>query len=442
MTILEMVIAMSIMAMVFSVIAPLIRNIQNSWASKQASAETLQNARVLVEHINRNLAKATRITSVSSPSENLGFIEFIDNLGNTMRYEVGDNDYVRFGQVDDLSDLAGPVSKLQFSGYSLDDMDDTTTDVETIRFVRAESTFVNEESLGTDKSLAAQAYIQANGNIAEETMSFSAGISAKESIEYGGYSAIFDSYNSSQGYNPATAGSNAVATVNSKKSSRFMLYTHATLNGDAYIGPGGNINTVIQLYNGSQITGSQNVLEESVNIPNISAPNPSTLGKNKGNISMWGSMVQTIDEDGYYNNIGLWGNSTLKISGNITILVKNSVEVDSNADLEIMPGSSLKLYVKKDCNIGGKLNANTEDPSKLHIYMSGNKKSFEMYGHAEVHALLENPKGSVSIWNQRPFFGRIRCKELQGNGPIHIDMNSDFPDNDGGFGGGTAEILP
>ncbi len=48
-TLLEMVIAIAIMAVVFSALLPQFRNISNSWASKQGNAEVLQNGRVLVD---------------------------------------------------------------------------------------------------------------------------------------------------------------------------------------------------------------------------------------------------------------------------------------------------------------------------------------------------------------------------------------------------------
>ncbi|MHC4593470.1 MAG: PilW family protein [Planctomycetota bacterium] len=68
-TLLEMVIALAIMATVFAAILPLFRSIQNSWDSKQAAAETVQNGRVLIDHLNRNLAKAVKITAVTATSD-------------------------------------------------------------------------------------------------------------------------------------------------------------------------------------------------------------------------------------------------------------------------------------------------------------------------------------------------------------------------------------
>ena len=78
-TLVEMIIAMAIMAIIFAAIVPQFRNIRISWDSKRASAETLQNGRVLIDHLNHNLTKAVKITAVSDDNEPNGFIHFEDS---------------------------------------------------------------------------------------------------------------------------------------------------------------------------------------------------------------------------------------------------------------------------------------------------------------------------------------------------------------------------
>ena len=164
-TLVEMVIAMAIMAIVFAAILPQFRAIQNSWDSKQGSAETLQNGRVLIDHLNRNLSKAVRITSVSASSETNGYIEFEDNDVNNVRYDVNSTTkYVQFGTVGDLSELAGPVSQLQFTCYDAYDLDTPITDVNSVRFVKVETTLTNSAALGQDETFIGWAYLRANGN--------------------------------------------------------------------------------------------------------------------------------------------------------------------------------------------------------------------------------------------------------------------------------------
>jgi len=162
-TLLEMVIAMAIMAIIFAAILPQFRVIQNSLDSQAGAAETLQNGRVLIDHLNRNLSKAVRITAVSSSSETNGYIEFIGNDANNVRYDVNSiSNYVEFGLVGSLSDLAGPVSKLQFTCYNATDLSTPITDVNAIRSVKVETTLTNPAKLDQDMTFSTQAYIRTN----------------------------------------------------------------------------------------------------------------------------------------------------------------------------------------------------------------------------------------------------------------------------------------
>jgi len=157
------VIALAMMAIIFAAILPQFRNIQNSSASKQAGAEAVQNARVVMDFLNRHLTKAVRITAVSEPAETNGYIEFEDNSGAIIRCDIGANNYVQYGNVaQDRFDLAGPVSKLQFTCYSLRDLDTPITNVAFIRLVKVETTLINSAPLGQDKTFTTMAYLRTN----------------------------------------------------------------------------------------------------------------------------------------------------------------------------------------------------------------------------------------------------------------------------------------
>jgi type II secretory pathway pseudopilin PulG len=164
-TLLEMAIALAIMAVVMAALLPQFRNIENSWASKQGRAETLQNARVLIDHINRNLCRAERITAVSAHDVVNGFIEYEDAEGLTNRYEIGANQSVHFGPPGNLSELAGPVGRLQFVCHDARDLDTPITDVDLIRAVRVRTVLINAADTGQDKPFETMAYLRSNGPI-------------------------------------------------------------------------------------------------------------------------------------------------------------------------------------------------------------------------------------------------------------------------------------
>jgi len=159
----EVIVAMAILAIIFAAFLPQLRVIQNNWDSKVGASETLQNGRVLIDHLNRNLSKASRLTAVSDPNQINGYIEFIDNDSNNVRYDVNSiSNYVEFGLIGSPSDLAGPVSKLKFTCYDAYDLDTPITDVNAIRNVKVETTVKNPAMLGKDMTFTTKAYIRTN----------------------------------------------------------------------------------------------------------------------------------------------------------------------------------------------------------------------------------------------------------------------------------------
>ena len=176
----ELVLAMTLIVIAFAAVVPLFPCIRNSWDSKQGHSEALQNGRILIDHINRNLSKAVGISAVSDSSETSGHIEFEDNDGNTMRYDIDGGNYVEFGEVGSLSDLAGPVSQLQFTCYDGNDFSTATTDVNSIRYIEVQTTVTNSANLASgDKTFTTKIYLRASssGGTAE-------GVSKETPYEY------------------------------------------------------------------------------------------------------------------------------------------------------------------------------------------------------------------------------------------------------------------
>ncbi len=138
-TLVEMILALSLVSVVFLVILPQFRILQAGWDSKESASEIQQNARVLQEHLHRYLAAARSISVISGSGQSLGVVEFQDAAGQTCRYEVGPDGYVYFGTAGNLSLLAGPVSRFQISGFSLDDLINPAEEVSSIRLIRVSS---------------------------------------------------------------------------------------------------------------------------------------------------------------------------------------------------------------------------------------------------------------------------------------------------------------
>jgi len=169
MTLLELVLAMVMVTIIFAAVLPQFAAIRNGWDSKQGSSEALQNGRVLMDHISRNLSKAKKITVVSNSSVPSGYIQFVDNNDVNNRYDIASaNSYVEYGPTGNLSDLAGPVSLLRFTCYDACNLDaplSPITDTNIIRAVKVDATITNSASMGQAKTFTTWAYLRTNANI-------------------------------------------------------------------------------------------------------------------------------------------------------------------------------------------------------------------------------------------------------------------------------------
>ena len=137
----------------------------HSWDSKQGATEAIQNGRVLMDHINRHLLNAKRITAVSASTITNGYIQFVDSNDVNERYDIASSDnYVEYGPVGTLSDLAGPVNSLTFTCYdACDNLLSPVTDANAVRIVGINATFTNSASVGQPKTFTSWAYLRTNG---------------------------------------------------------------------------------------------------------------------------------------------------------------------------------------------------------------------------------------------------------------------------------------
>ena len=151
---------------IFAAVLPQFSLMLHSWDSKQGSAEALQNGRVLMDHISRNLSRAKRITAVSASTNPNGYIQFVDYNDFNDRYDVALSDnYVEYGVVGSLSDLAGPVNSFQFTCYDANiTLLSPVTDVNVIRLVKVDATVDNSAPKGQDKTFTTWVYLRTGAN--------------------------------------------------------------------------------------------------------------------------------------------------------------------------------------------------------------------------------------------------------------------------------------
>jgi prepilin-type N-terminal cleavage/methylation domain-containing protein len=147
-TLVELMIAVAIMATVFTAVLPLFAGIRNSTEARWAALERVQNARVLNEYLCRHLAEAHRVVGVSPATDDHGYIEFETAAGTLWRCSLGHGGDIEFGWAEGGQEggdaepsvapagvLAGPVEYLRFACYDDNDLAHPVTAPGRIRLV-------------------------------------------------------------------------------------------------------------------------------------------------------------------------------------------------------------------------------------------------------------------------------------------------------------------
>ena len=189
-TLVELVVTISLMVVIMGTVLPLIRHANLVWDVYEDNAETLQNGRILLDHLSRHLAETARIESVSSAGNAMGYIQFTDYDDTTYRYEVNDSGDVQYGEPNALSYLAGPISQLKFTCYNSDNISSPITDITAIRLIKIEATIIHSGERNQDMKFGTAVFINTDPATTVEffegwwRLDGSVGIMARDSSGY------------------------------------------------------------------------------------------------------------------------------------------------------------------------------------------------------------------------------------------------------------------
>jgi len=218
--------------------------------------------------------------------------------------------------------------------------------------------------------------------------------------------AFIDGYNSDFGtYGGVNISSISIGT-NNTDSGAIKLGNIGYINGNIYVGPGGDPSNVIDKEKNFDVTGTMSAAEEEKDIPIIAAPSLPNRGSTPSG---------TVTEDGRYSEIVISNGDTITIDGHITLYITGKIEIDNNAQIQITEGSSLTLYIADAFKMsnGGKINNLTQKPPNCKIFSTATSEvdyCFDNIG--EFYGALYAPNGKVEIKNNATIYGAILGKEL------------------------------
>lgn len=268
--------------------------------------------------------------------------------------------------------------------------------------------------------------LQAMGNAGRTQKAVSASLGIKGLFEYALFAntislksgTTVSAYNLAPGDNPLKIGTNS--TVDKSITAK----TGVTIDGNVLVGPGGNVDTVIDNRLESTITGTASSLMEPHDLPSISVPDWLLALPSQGAIT--GNT--TINSSAKYDSISLLGTGSLiTIDGDVTLYVVGDLRLGNSDQMLIVdestnPNASLTLYIGGNilADNGSTFNNLTTDTHKLKIYALDTCTSIQFKNGGNLYGAIYAPTANIQLYNGVQVYGSIVGKSF------YQDVNANF----------------
>jgi hypothetical protein len=230
------------------------------------------------------------------------------------------------------------------------------------------------------------------------------------------------------GYNYDSPNELLKVGVNSTEAGAIFARMGVLIDGDVFVGPGGDPSIVIDAQNEVVITGEFFTLNEVH--PMDPVPFPSHLAALPSLGIIDGSM--TLTGNTRCEEIDLTGGAVLTIDGPVSLYVVGETWLDNGAQIKIVdantnPDAYLNLYLGNKFTVqnGGFLNNFTKDTSKLTIYGLTDCINFSFLTDSVLYGAVYAPYANFNIFNKVEIFGSVIVERLaqQVDSDFHYDAS-------------------
>ncbi len=162
-TLIELIMVACMLSIVSAALLGIAGNSYKDWKLGSARSTVLQDGFAAMSQMARLLRQAKGFVSVSSADDQAGYVTFaLGDSGNFERFQLNtQTSELEYGQPDALSPLVGPVTRLVFQCYDLNgDIIDDLGQIDGIRSVHIEATFVDEQDESITFTLSERVFCQ------------------------------------------------------------------------------------------------------------------------------------------------------------------------------------------------------------------------------------------------------------------------------------------
>jgi hypothetical protein len=197
---------------------------------------------------------------------------------------------------------------------------------------------------------------------------------------------------------------------------QILLGSGTVIDGDVFVGVGGNPETVIGA--GGTITGQKYAMTLEPYLPVI---NPPSLTAKETDLSAKGAtVILNPAESGTYTKIDLsngGGNpGILEIQGgNVVLHITGNIDMGNSCEIIVRPGSSLTLYVDGDIYTDNSAGINNQAGNVKDFKLYGNSTSqqiFSLKAKSSVFGTVYAPNADITLYPNLEIYGAIVGKNV------------------------------
>lgn len=212
----------------------------------------------------------------------------------------------------------------------------------------------------------------------------------------------------------------AIGTLSTKNGS-IDIKNAAFVDGDVYIGTGGDPEEVISQSRETSISGEIFVMPTPVELPPVTVPDlvvkgTSISGKN---------VTLTAADSGQYTGIDISTKGTLLINGDVVLHVTGDITLNNDAEIQVPAGSSLTVYFNQ--NIEAKnasaINNISKSPAAIKLYGTGTDQVIDLKNSSDFYGAIYAPDGEVVVHNKVDIYGSVVVDqfEMKNSGELYYD---------------------
>jgi hypothetical protein len=232
------------------------------------------------------------------------------------------------------------------------------------------------------------------------------------------------------GYNSADPTDTDIAVqigTTSIVAGQIPLSPGTVVEGDVFVGVGGDPATVITIEGSGAITGQKFALTGELQFPVIAPPALPSFGTVIKTVIKGATVTMTPSDSGTYKEIKLGNSEVLEITGGKVVLcLTGNIDLGQSAEIAVRAGSSLVLYAGGNISTGNSAGFVNENSliSTLKIFATRlDTQTLELKAKSDVFGLVYAPNADVQLYPKSKLYGAVVAGNIsiKSNGTFYYD---------------------